>query len=456
MSEAGTGMAASKGLAQRSLSAHAAIGLLASALLYVVAVTGTLLVFYEEWQRVEQPDAPEMAAVSPAAVQAAMAQVLASEKGRTPTEHFYVHMPTQGLPRTTVTTDNQAVHVDASGRVVAPEENGWSEFLLELHYMLNIPGLIGASIVGALGVMMLALSLTGVLAHPRIFRDAFRLRARDSNGLGIADWHNRLGVWTLPFSIAISLTGAMIALAGLNAYGLAQGFYGGDTEAAYAPIFGEEGPHDPAPAPLPNVALALHALAAEAPAARPTYVVIHEPGTAGQMLQIIAAHERRLIYGETYMFSANGRPAGKLGMSDGSVGKQVAGSSYNLHFGNYGGLPVKIAYALFGTALCVVIAVGVFIWIGKRERRGYAHPRISNGWHAVVWGTPLALCLTFLARFMIGNEAPFIWLFWLSLAGMIGMAMAFPMRVKRLLQLLLTISLLGGGIAAASAARGMM
>ena len=41
-------------------------------------------------------------------------------------------------------------------------------------------------------------ALTGVLAHPRIFRDAFRLRARDRGGIGLADWHNRLGVWTLP------------------------------------------------------------------------------------------------------------------------------------------------------------------------------------------------------------------------------------------------------------------
>ncbi len=68
----------------------------------------------------------------------------------------------------------------------------------------------------------------------RIFRDAFRLRARDKGGVGLADWHNRLGVWTLPFTLAVSLTGAMIGLATVNSYGLASAFYKGDVGEAAA------------------------------------------------------------------------------------------------------------------------------------------------------------------------------------------------------------------------------
>src|SRR5690606_38522757 len=48
-----------------ALSAHAAIGLLAGALLYLVCLSGTVLVLYQEWQRFEQPDAPEMTAIDP-------------------------------------------------------------------------------------------------------------------------------------------------------------------------------------------------------------------------------------------------------------------------------------------------------------------------------------------------------------------------------------------------------
>ncbi len=438
-----------KGTVQRGLSAHAAIGLIASALLYLVCVTGTVTVFYAEWQRLEQPDAPEMAAISPEAVQAAIVHVLASEKGKKANEHVFVHLPTPDLPRTTVTTDHQAVHVDARGNIVMPERNGWSEFLLNLHYTLNVPGIIGITIVGVLGVMMLALSLTGVIAHPRIFRDAFRLRARDTGGVGLADWHNRLGVWTLPFSIALALTGAMIGLGSVNGYGLATAFYKSDLEAAFAPIFGHEGKPDPKPAPAPDVAAALRTMAARFPQVRPTYIFLHEPATAGQQVQVLAAHDRRLIYGDNYNFDARGGYKGHVGLSDGEIGQQVSASTYNLHFGNFGGLPVKLAYALFGTALCGMIAVGVLIWLGKRERRGYHHPRLRSGWHAIIWGVPFALSMTLLARLLIGNEAPFAWIFWLVTAGSVVLALCLPARIKPILQSLLGAGICGSALSAA-------
>ena len=67
---------------KQALSAHAAIGLLAGALLYLICLTGTLTVFYEEWQRIEQPGAPEMASIEPDAVQTAIGRVLEGEKGK--------------------------------------------------------------------------------------------------------------------------------------------------------------------------------------------------------------------------------------------------------------------------------------------------------------------------------------------------------------------------------------
>ncbi|SNT27358.1 PepSY-associated TM helix domain-containing protein [Sphingopyxis indica] len=408
---------------QRALHAHAAIGLIASALLYLVCLTGTVVVLYQEWQRIEQPDAPEMLTIAPDAVQKAAAAVLASEKGKPGTTHLYVHMPVPGLPRTTITTDSQAVHANADGTIAGPEENAWSEFLLAAHYALNIPGLVGMTIVGILGVMIVALSLSGVIAHPRIFRDAFRLRARDNQGVGLADWHNRLSVWSLPFALAIALTGAMIGLGSVGAYGLATVFYKGDVEAAYAPIFGDEPPPDAAPAPLADIAGPLAWIAAEHPAVRPTYVIVHDPQTRGQHVQIIAEHPQRLIYGETYNFAADGRFEGSTGLSDGHLGQQLAASTYNLHFGNYGGLPVKLAYIVFGLALTVVVATGTSIWLGKRERRGLREPRLRSLWDAVLWGVPLALALTFLVRLFAGNGAPLAALFW-TLAALIPLAAA--------------------------------
>ena len=442
-------LAISKDAVQRALSAHAAIGLLASALLYLICVTGTVVVFYQEWQRIEQPGAPEMAAITPDAVQRGVAAVLAIEKGKPATTHLYVHMPVDGLPRTTITTDHQAFHVDAEGRIAGPEENAWSEFLLGAHYALNIPGLVGMTIVGIFGVMIVALALSGVVAHPRIFRDAFRLRARDNHGVGLADWHNRLSVWTLPFSLAIALTGAMIGLGVVGTYGLAAAFYKNDVEAAYAPIFGGEAEPDASAAPLANVAAPLAWIAQNHPNVRPTYVILHDPGTRGQHIQLIAEHPRRLIYGETYEFSADGRYHGKVGLSDGHMGQQLAASTYNLHFGNYGGLPVKIVYFLLGFALTIVVATGTSIWLGKRERRGVHDLRLRSLWDGVLWGVPLALTLTFLARVIAGNAAPLTAIFWLLCALVLLIAAIRPQpRPKRALQRLFVASLVASPFAA--------
>jgi len=419
-------LALSAASVKSALSAHAAIGLLAGALLYLVCLSGTVLVFYEEWQRTEQADAPEMARIDPAAVQRGVAAVLASERGKPATTHLYVHLPVPELPRTTITTDHQAVHIDARGRIAVPEENHWSEFLYALHYTLHVPGVVGITIVGILGMLMVALALSGVLAHPRIFRDAFRLRMRHSGGVALADWHNRLSVWTLPFGLAIAITGAAIGLASVTAYAVAQLYHDGDLTAVYAPIFGAEAKPNTARAPVPNVAAALRHMEARHRDVPVTYVTLHDPMTAGQHIQIVGVPPRRLIFGEYYAFDGAGRFMGTAGLSDGAIGQQAAASNYSLHFGNYGGLPVKIAYAIFGLALTIVSATGVYMWLGKRRRRGIAEPRLLAAWHGVIWGAPAALAITLIARFTLGDAAPFTAIFWsvmiLSAAGAAGLA----------------------------------
>src|SRR5690606_36346593 len=146
--------------------------------------------------------------------------------------------------------------------------------------------------------------------------------------------------------------------------------------------------------------------------------------------------------GETYEFGADGSYHGKVGLSDGHLGQQLAASTYNLHFGNYGGLPVKIAYVVFGLALTIVVATGTSIWLGKRQRRGLHEPRLRAGWDGVIWGVPLALALTLLARILLGNGAPLIAIFWLAATAIPLAAIIRPEpRPYKLLLRWLTVSI---------------
>jgi uncharacterized iron-regulated membrane protein len=38
-----------------------------------------------------------------------------------------------------------------------------------------------------------------------------------------------------------------------------------------------------------------------------------------------------------------------------------------LHFGDYGGLPLKIIWGLFDVALIVVLVSGLYLWLSKRR-----------------------------------------------------------------------------------------
>ena len=337
-----------------------------------------------------------------------------------------------------VTTDHGAEYVDANGTPDRPEAHAWTEFMLFLHMYLHLPPVLGLLVVGGLGAMLAALAITGLAAHPRIFRDAFRLRLRGGGQLARADLHNRLGVWLLPFTLALAFTGAAIGLGQIVFLSVASERYGGDPEAVYAPLFGAHPPHDATPAPLARADRAVAWMAEHHPEHRITYVTLEEPMTAGQQIEVLADHERRLIYGETYRFDGDGNFVGKVGLSDGPAGQQAVASVYKLHFGSFGGVFVEIAYLLFGLALCAVTATGMTIWLMKRRARGLASPRLESFWAVVVWGSPLALLLAYWLRVGAGPGAPLTLVFWVLLSAGIVAAVVRPnARLDALLRVLL-------------------
>lgn len=373
------------------LSGHSLLGLGAAALLYVLCLSGTLAVFNAELERWENPAAPELESIGPAAT-ARAAEAALAQLDSVP-HHLYISQPVESMPRLVISTDDESWFADASGRIVGEAETGFTEFLLDLHYYLHLPGVAGLTVVGMLGVAMTALIGSGLLAHARLFRDAFALRLGSNRQLREADIHNRLSVWAGPFHLAIAVTGSALGLASVLALVIGSALFDGDSQRLFEPTFGAEPESDSAPAPLHDVESALVNFRAHRPDAEPWYVIFHEPGTAGQRGEILARHARRMIYGENYYFDADGRLTGRLGLADGPTGQQLVAGIYPVHFGSFGGLPVKLVYGVLGMLLCVVCASGVNIWLIKRRERGAARARIENAWAALVWGTPACLAL---------------------------------------------------------------
>ncbi|MEM1052379.1 MAG: PepSY-associated TM helix domain-containing protein [Pseudomonadota bacterium] len=433
----------------RSLEAHSLVAVVFGALIYILAVTGTLSVFNHEFQRWERPDIPEMASISPEAAEKAALTVFESEE--TPTTHLYINFPMADLPRTVITTDTQAFYANAEGTIAGPEEFVWTQFVLDLHYYLHfneisalglLASVVGLTLVGALGALLLGLSFSGLLAHPRIFRDAFTFR-RSAGRLTTVDMHNRLSVWTLPFHFTNALTGSILGLASILALVIAAVGFNNDTGAVFEPIFGGEPDPVEGEASVADIAGPLHYMAREYPDLAPTYFILHDPGTAGQHSTVIAEHSDRLIFGEYYNFTAAGDYEGNVGISDGTVGQQLTGAVYNVHFGNWGGLPVKLAYLGFGIGLCVIVASGLSLYFAKREINGRPAPRLAAMWSAIVWGTPALLAVMLIAAMLGWEGGALASLFWISLAIVLGGASRSTARaVKPVCQLATGIALI--------------
>jgi uncharacterized iron-regulated membrane protein len=424
------------------LSGHLTLGLAASVLLYILCLTGTAMVFHEEFARWEQPQVPEMARVAPAAAARAAESAL-SELSETP-HHFWVGLPTPTNPRLWVATSERTWFADADGRLVAEADHEWAHFLEKVHYYLTLPTLPGLTLVGILGVLMAGLCLSGLLAHPRLFRDAFRLRLGASPRLAQADLHNRLSVWAFPFHLVIALTGAALGLSLLVAAVFAPVVNEGDTATFFDPIFGAETEGADTTAPLADIETALINFEQAYPQTRAWVIGFHDPATAGQSATILAYHPRRVIFGDYVAFDEAGRLGEWTGLAEGAVGQQVVASLYPLHFGSFGGLPVKILYGLLGLAACVVVASGLNIWLLKRRQAGRAVPAFERAWTATVWGAPLALAIVSFTDLAVTQQlAWLIALFWTAQIGLIAGAMAVPGGIGRAGLQLATALLLG-------------
>jgi len=182
---------------KQSLNAHSAIGLFIGALLYFICLTGSLAVFFEEFERWEQPTIPEFQDYSAPQIEHAVTHFL--DRSETTPETLYVVLPTDAVPRMHIADEQQEWFVKPDGSLTEPPKEGWTLMLKKLHAQLHLPETIGMIIVGIVGVLLCSLILSGLFTHARLFKDAFHFRRGGSIRLAQADLHNRLSVWGTPF-----------------------------------------------------------------------------------------------------------------------------------------------------------------------------------------------------------------------------------------------------------------
>ena len=394
------------------LAGHSALGIAFAALIYIVCLSGTLAVFLHELHRWEQPDAPVIErTLSDEAVRASLEAGYKKALEANAAHDIFIMGPGPVQNRLLVNfhdhdTGGEGEWIgDENGNLVAELNAPWSKFIGDLHMTLHLPRTWGLFLVGLTGVTLLSSLVSGLLSHPRIFKDAFALRWGGSRRLQEADLHNRLGVWGLPFHVVVSTTGALLGLSTLIVGVLALAAYDGDSEKAFATILGPHATEDETAAPLPDVAAMIRQIRTAQPDAEFISANFQHIGHAGQIVHLGMRTPGHLAMANSYYFDGAGKRLGDGGLETGSIGKQILGALQPLHFGWFGGFPVKVIYGLLGLALTVVTHSGITIWLARRRDAGRPAPHWEKIWSGLAWSQPLAFATAALAIFTAGAVA---------------------------------------------------
>ena len=232
---------------------------------------------------------------------------------------------------------------DAEGRLVMRAKAPWTEFLTHLHINLHLPRTWGMFIVGLTGVALLSSLVSGLLSHPRIFKDAFALRwggseapagsrpAQPAGRLGPAVPHRRVadGSPARALDAGRRCAGSR-RLRGRLGEGIcdaARSACRTGPDARRAPRCGR---HDPAGA-------ARHTRTQPLCSGQFEHV-----GKAGQVVHVGMRTPGHIAFSNTYFFDGTGKSLGDGGLETGGIGQQILGAISPLHVGWFGGLTIKV------------------------------------------------------------------------------------------------------------------
>ncbi len=403
-----------------SLKAHSGLGLFIAALLYLVCITGVISVFYPDIERWEQAHINEATEIKPEVVQQALQNLLDWHKANNPTakpfDDVWINLPTVEMPRVNVGGHVENIEaeffVNADGSLGEKVNHEWTHFLVKLHYSLTIPGIWGMVLVGIIGIILMSMVISGIAAHPNIFKNAFSLRIDRGQRQQQVDLHNRIGVWSTPFILALAITGSLIGLGQILLFVFSSSFYKGDTTVIANSMFMPHPVATNVAASFMDTTPILEKFTREHSNLLPYYFRIHFPGTTAQTMEIGAYLPDRLVWYDAFQFNSQGEQTARLGWPDGEVGTQIYASTYRLHFGNYGGLPVQILYALLGVGMCFLCVTGMNIWFRRQQQAGILYLTLERIWSGITWGFPSAIAISLLLDFWW--ETQYVAVFWIS------------------------------------------
>lgn len=349
---------------------HSWSSLICTVFLLMLCLTGLPLVFHDDIDRLLnteswEPDNPDSA---PLTLDQLLTVALANQPGDVPIYmSFDVDRPvvnvTTGESAGVPDTKMHFASFDAtSGDLVPPADAGaaFMELMLRLHTDLFL-GLPGMYFLGAMGALFLLATVSGMVLYvPFMHRLAFGVVRRErSRRLKWLDYHNLLGAITLAWVLVVGLTGVINTLEapiidGWRDRELASLIADNDDVRLGTERASLEAAVDGAVRLAPEMQLQFVAF----------------PGSAYST----DAHYAVFLHGSTPLTEHLITPVmvrADTGQIDGRremplIAKALS-LSRPLHFGDYGGLGLKIVWAVLDILTIVILLSGLYLWWRKRN-----------------------------------------------------------------------------------------
>jgi uncharacterized iron-regulated membrane protein len=251
-------------------------------------------------------------------------------------------------------------------------EMGFMEIMFYLHVEM-MAGIWGTLFLGLMGLVFVVAMITGVALYGPIMKKLKfgSIRAEKSDRLRWLDLHNVLGIVTLAWAFVVGLTGVINTLAqpALNAWRVGQ----------LAEMVAEYKDKPMLTGTLSSLDDAIEKAKKAAPGMDVSFVAY--PGTDFSSNH----HYGVFMKGVTPLTSRIIKPA----LIDAETGAftdmrdlpwyvNTILISQPFHFGDYGGIPLKIIWAIFDLATIIVLISGLYLWFARRKAKAAQFARLQE------------------------------------------------------------------------------
>ena len=356
---------------------HKWTSIVCTAFLLMLCVTGLPLIFHHEIDEISegQPrfglpgtgSSGEAPGLRP--LDEMLAKALAARPGEVPVfmafDNDQPSMTITTAPRPNSPAEDMTLLIfdrSTGNMISAADEGGVMHFLLQFHtdMFLGLPGML---FLGLMGLFFVIAIVSGVVLYAPFMRklDFGTLRVSRSARLKWLDYHNLLGIVALAWMTVVGATGVINALA-TPIFQYWQATELAEMTKAYA------GQGAVTPDRYGSIDRAMAAARKAIPGNNPQFIAFPGGGFSSKHHYAVFFQgdtpltERlltsALIDAETGAFT-DARPMPWY--------TKALALSQPLHFGDYGGLPLKILWAILTLFTMIILGSGLYLWLGKRR-----------------------------------------------------------------------------------------